>query len=244
MRDVRQRLEIERDAHAIRRGAAPVAVELETQMTPRRIWSSSMDSNNALKLPSPKPWFPLRWMISKKIGPMTLAVKICSRMPSSSGAAAVDEDAPLAQLFDVLVVTGDAAVDAFVVGLGRVLERDAAAAQHVDGAVDVVGRQRDVLDALAAVLAQVFLDLRLVVLRLVDRDADLAAGAGQRAREQPGLLAFDVEVADLAEVEQRFVESPSTCPCGRDARCASGGRCAAARRAPAAAAVTGLKSTS
>jgi hypothetical protein len=43
-----------------------------------------MDSNNALKLPSPKPWFPLRWMISKKIGPMTLAVKICSRMPSAS----------------------------------------------------------------------------------------------------------------------------------------------------------------
>ena len=57
------------------------------------------------------------------------------------------------------------------------------------------------------IFAQVFLDLRFVVLRLVDRDADLAAGAGQRAREQAGLLAFDVEVADLAEVEQRLVEA-------------------------------------
>ena len=104
-------------------------------------------------------------------------------------------------------VPGDARVDAFVVGLGRVLERHAAAAQHVDGAVDVVGRERDVLDALAAVFAQVFLDLRLVVLRLVDRDADLAAGARERAREQAGLLAFDVEIADLAEVEQRLVEA-------------------------------------
>ena len=29
-----------------------------------------MDSNSARKLPSPKPWSPLRWMISKKIGPI------------------------------------------------------------------------------------------------------------------------------------------------------------------------------
>ena len=36
--------------------------------TPRRIWSSSSDSNKALKLPSPKPSLPLRWMISKKQG--------------------------------------------------------------------------------------------------------------------------------------------------------------------------------
>ena len=54
---------------------------------------------------------------------------------------------------------------------------------------------------------QVFLDLRLVVLRLVDRDADLAARAGHGAAEQAGLLALDVEVADLAEVEQLLVEA-------------------------------------
>ena len=46
--------------------------------TPRLIWSSSIDSNRARKLPSPKPWSPLRWMISKKIGPITVCVKICS----------------------------------------------------------------------------------------------------------------------------------------------------------------------
>src|SRR3546814_4378516 len=37
--------------------------------TPRFIWSRSMLSNRAWKLPSPKPSLPLRWMISKKIGP-------------------------------------------------------------------------------------------------------------------------------------------------------------------------------
>src|SRR5260370_1020343 len=53
--------------------AAPLSVS-----TPRRIWSSSIDSNSALKLPSPKPSSPLRWMNSKKIGPMALPEKICS----------------------------------------------------------------------------------------------------------------------------------------------------------------------
>ena len=48
-------------------------------ITPRRIWSSSIDSNNALKLPSPKPSSPLRWMNSKKIGPTTVFEKRCSR---------------------------------------------------------------------------------------------------------------------------------------------------------------------
>src|SRR5581483_6046267 len=52
--------------------------------TPRRIWSSSMDSNRALKLPSPKPSFPLRWMSSKKIGPIMFSVKICSSSPCPS----------------------------------------------------------------------------------------------------------------------------------------------------------------
>src|SRR3954463_12592085 len=50
---------------------------------PRRIWSSSIDSNSAWKLPLPKPSLPFLWMISKKIGPTTVWVKICSRRPSS-----------------------------------------------------------------------------------------------------------------------------------------------------------------
>src|SRR5688572_19493272 len=56
-----------------------------------------------------------------------------------AGAAAIDEDAALAQLFDVFLVAGDAAGDAFVIGLRRVLERNSAAAQHVHGSIDVVG---------------------------------------------------------------------------------------------------------
>jgi hypothetical protein len=63
-----------------------------------------------------------------------------------------------------------------------------------------------VLDAFAVVRVQVFLDLRLGVRRLVDRDADLAARARQRARREAGLLALDVEVADLAEAEELLVE--------------------------------------
>jgi hypothetical protein len=48
--------------------------------TPRSIWSASIDSKSALKLPSPKPSSPLRWMNSKKIGPITVFEKIWSRM--------------------------------------------------------------------------------------------------------------------------------------------------------------------
>jgi hypothetical protein len=46
------------------------------------------------------------------------------------------------------------------------------------GGVDVFGTQGDMLDAFAVVLADKFFDLRLVVGRFVDRDADLAAGRG------------------------------------------------------------------
>src|SRR5690606_27686317 len=48
--------------------------------TPRSIWSRSIDSNSAWKLPSPKPSLPLRWMISKKIGPNAFLPKICSSL--------------------------------------------------------------------------------------------------------------------------------------------------------------------
>ena len=83
---------------------------------------------------------------------------------------------------------------------------NAAAADDVDRLVDVRGAERDVLDALALIFAQELLDLALVVLALVQRDADLAAGRGHRLGEEAGLLALDVEVADLAEVEEPLVE--------------------------------------
>ena len=62
------------------------------------------------------------------------------------------------------------------------------------------------LDAFALVVPQVFFDLALLIRALVDRNADLAVRAGQRLGEQAGQLALDVEVADLAEVEDALVE--------------------------------------
>ena len=75
----------------------------------------------------------------------------------------------------------------------------------VDRLVDVSAPAGDVLDPFALVVAEVLLDLALFVGALVDRDADLAAGACHGARVQACELALDVEVADLAEVEKALV---------------------------------------
>src|SRR5437868_2907516 len=64
----------------------------------------------------------------------------------------------------------------------------------------------DVLDAFAVVRVEVLLDLGAVVGGLVDRDADATAGARHRLGLEPGELALDIEVADLAEVEEPLVE--------------------------------------
>src|SRR5476651_2374619 len=58
---VAQSFELQGNAHPVGGRTAPVVVEAQSaHTTPRRIWSSSMDSNSALKLPSPKPSLPLR----------------------------------------------------------------------------------------------------------------------------------------------------------------------------------------
>src|SRR5438093_9032856 len=63
------------------------------------------------------------------------------------------------------------------------------------------------LNTLTVIGAQVFLDLALVVGAFVDRNADLAARARHRFAFQPRQLAFDVEVANLAEIKQPLVEA-------------------------------------
>ena len=68
--------------------------------------------------------------------------------------------------------------------------------------VDIAAAAGDVLDAFAAIDVEIFLDLAGIAGVLVDRNADLAVRAGQRAREQAGGAALDVEETDLAEVEQ------------------------------------------
>src|SRR5690606_34762719 len=47
-------------------------------ITPRSSWSRSIDSNRALKFPSPKPSSFLRWMNSKNTGPIRGCANICS----------------------------------------------------------------------------------------------------------------------------------------------------------------------
>ena len=72
-----------------------------------------------------------------------------------------------------------------------------------DRGVDVMAAAGHVLDALALVGVQVFLDLAAVVGGFVDRDADLAVRAGQGAGEQAGVFALDVEVADFRKLKIR-----------------------------------------
>src|SRR5215469_9273271 len=62
------------------------------------------------------------------------------------------------------------------------------------------------LDAFAAIGREIFLNLGLVVCGFVDGYADLAIGAGHGARFEAGELAFDVEVAHLAEIEEPLIE--------------------------------------
>ncbi len=177
-----------------------------TFSTPRRIWSSSIDSNSALKLPSPNPSSPLRWMNSKKIGPIALAEKICSSTlvwpPSTTPSPSIRMPFAL-QPRHVLAMPRQARVDLLEIGLRRRRhERQAGGAQRLDGAVDIARAAGDMLDALAAIGVEIFLDLPGIAGILVDRNPDLAVRAGQRAREQAGGAALDVEEADLAEVEQ------------------------------------------
>ena len=56
------------------------------------------------------------------------------------------------------------------------------------------------------ILADEFLDLAVVVLALVERDADRLVGRDHRLAEQAGRLALDVEILLLLEAEERLVE--------------------------------------
>ncbi|MNQ68008.1 hypothetical protein D3C85_825520 [compost metagenome] len=100
-----------------------------------------------------------------------------------------------------------AAVQQLVVGFRRIQEHHAGFAQRFDRGVDVLGRHGNVLNAFAAVEVQVFLNLALLFSAfLVDRNADIAAGRRHRLGLHAGHLAFDIEVADFAEVEEALIE--------------------------------------
>ena len=105
-----------------------------------------------------------------------------------------------------MAVAGKAGVDQIEIGVGRILKADTVGAQLVDSRENIVGCQREVLDSLAFVRAEKFLDLAVLVLAFVERDAYFVVGCGHRFAEQPGRLTLDVEIADLAEAEDAFVE--------------------------------------
>ena len=56
-------------------------------------------------------------------------------------------------------------------------------AQLLDRGIEIAAAERHMLDAFAAIVLQIFLDLALVVGGLVDGNADLAARAGHGARD-------------------------------------------------------------
>ncbi len=103
-------------------------------------------------------------------------------------------------------MTGDALVDQFVIGLDGVLQLHATRAQLLHRLVDIGGGEREVLDAFAVVIADEFLDLALVILALVQRDADRAIRRDHRLAEQARRLALDVEILLLLEAEELVVE--------------------------------------
>src|ERR1700760_4163639 len=94
---------------------------------------------------------------------------------------AVDQNGPFLQRSKRLPVPDHAGLNALVIRVRRTLKSDLIRAQNVNRPINVIRSERNVLNPLALVLAQVFLDLALVVLRLIDRDPDLPA----RARHGP-----------------------------------------------------------
>src|SRR3984885_13942584 len=115
----------------------------------------------------------------------------------------VQQDPALADLLDVRTVPGHALFQHLVIRIRRRRhELDAIGVQPVPGREDIVRAQRDVLNALAAILLDELLDLvdliaPILGLRLVDRNADLAAGRGEGATGESGVFAGDVEVLML-----------------------------------------------
>src|SRR6187551_2547186 len=124
---------------------------------------------------------------------------------------AVDEDAHRAQVVPVLFDLADALLDDVVVGVGRLDEEHAVLAQRRHGPHDVLGLQRDVLDAGPAVELEVLLDLALPLSlgRLVDRELDLPLAVRHHLRHERGVLGRDVlvrEVRELLEAQHARVE--------------------------------------
>src|SRR5580658_10004151 len=83
--------------------------------------------------------------------------------------------------------------------------------QSVPGVEDIVRAQRHVLNALAPVLLNEFLNLidliaSALVLRLVDGNADFSAGRGKRAAGESRVFAADIKILVLVKIKYAMVE--------------------------------------
>src|SRR3546814_14646196 len=94
----------------------------------------------------------------------------------------------------------------FVIGRRRCgREGVAERLELVPGRVEIVAAERDMLDTLAIIGAQIFLDLALAASALfVERDANLAVGGGNRFRRPSGTFALDVEIEEPAKARDPF----------------------------------------
>src|ERR1700759_2479387 len=87
----------------------------------------------------------------------------------------VDQDAVPLQARDVLAMLRQPRIDLLEIGLGRRRhEWQAISAQRLDGSIDVLAAASDVLDTLAAIDVEIFLDLPGIAGILVDRNPNLA----------------------------------------------------------------------
>src|ERR1700734_3427354 len=126
---------------------------------------------------------------------------------------AVQQDAALLDLRDVRTVPGHALFQHLVIRLRRGRhELHAIGVEPIPGREGSVRAQRDVLNALAAILLDELLDLvdliaPILGLRLVNGNADLAARRSERAAGEAGVFAGDVEVLVLVKVEHAMVEA-------------------------------------
>src|SRR6266850_1782016 len=124
---------------------------------------------------------------------------------------AVGEDAQPAEVVPVLADLADALADVLVVRVGRREKDDTLVLERLDGPHDVLRLQRDMLDAGAAEVLEVLLDLALPLPLggLVDRELDLPLPVGHHLRHERGVLGVDLlvgEVDDVREAHRALVE--------------------------------------
>ena len=119
---------------------------------------------------------------------------------------AIDEDLALLQLLDGDADLADAGahLGVVVVGVGGVEELDALRGQLVDGAQDVVGREREVLGTGPGVELEVLVDLRLLLgdRGLVEGELHAVVAVGDDLGHQGRVLGRDVVTDELGHVDE------------------------------------------